>query len=50
MDCKNNSVVTVQSDLQKREGWNPAEYLPVLEKCLAGAFEGKAPGFEAVQQ
>lgn len=50
MDYKSNWEVTVQSDLQKSEGWNPDVYLPVLEECSAGAFEGKAPVSEATQQ
>lgn len=41
-------MVTVQSDLQKRERWNPARYLSILEKCLAGVFEGEAPISEAM--
>lgn len=43
-------MVTVQEDLHKSEGWNPAVYLSVLEKCLAGASEGKAPVSEGMYQ
>lgn len=35
-------MVTVQSNLQKSKGWNPAVSLPELEKYFAGAFQSKA--------
>lgn len=43
-------MVTIQSDLHKRKGWNPAVSVSGLEKSLAAAFQTKAPVSEAMQQ